>query len=63
MTAAKNGYLESFKLLFDLGAHFYVTSAKLNNVLHNAIISENEELIKFVAWSDAENSSGYYLHN
>ena len=40
--AAKGGHIDSFKLLFDLGANLYVTNSKLNNVLHFAIMSEKE---------------------
>ena len=63
LTSARSGFISSFKQLFALGANFYVTCGKLNNALHYANMSENEDLVKFVSWSDAENSSGYYLHN
>ena len=42
-----------------MGANFFASCSKLNNALHYAVMSENEKLIKFVAWSDAENSSGF----
>lgn len=63
LAAAKSGFYTSFKQLFDLGANFYMTTAKMNNVQHNAVRSENDELVKFISWTDAENSSGYYLHH
>ncbi len=63
LTTAKSGFLNTFKLIFDIGCNFYSTCAKLNNALHYANMSENEELVRFISWSDAENSSGYYLHN
>eukprot|EP00347_Sterkiella_histriomuscorum_P015552 403356602 len=61
LTAAKHGHLQSFKILFNMGANFYATCSKLNNALHYAIMSENEKLIQFVSWSDAENSTGQGL--
>jgi ankyrin repeat protein len=63
LISSKVGFINTFKLIFNLGCNFYATCSKLNNALHYANMSENEELVKFISWSDAENSTGYYLHN
>ncbi|CDW77266.1 ankyrin repeat [Stylonychia lemnae] len=64
LTSAQHGHLECFQALFKMGANFYGQCAKLNNALHYGIMSENEKLIQYISWSDAENSTGYgYMHN
>ncbi|CDW82442.1 ankyrin repeat [Stylonychia lemnae] len=50
--AAKYNNLNCVNFLFENGANLYAIDNKMENILHNAIHNENEELIKFLVKKD-----------
>jgi len=52
LAATKYNNYECVTMLHESGANLYVTDNKMQNVLHYAIINENERLIKFLISKD-----------
>ena len=55
LLAARSNHMEIFKqLILEHEAECYVNDIRLNNVLHYAVINENEEMVNFIVRADAE---------
>lgn len=54
--AAKRNQYYFFKTLASHGANMYVNCNKLLNVLHYAVLNENEKMIELIVFSDAESN-------
>lgn len=49
MIAARHGHINAFKKLLELGANFFLTCSKLNNILHYGLKGGNEALVRFIS--------------
>eukprot|EP00347_Sterkiella_histriomuscorum_P006025 403354358 len=54
LIAAKHNNFEILKLLINDGVNVYTQCSKLQNCLHYAVLNNNEEMIKYLIFADAE---------
>jgi ankyrin repeat protein len=52
--AARDDNFELFRKLLNRRVNIHIQDDRMNNVLHYAVINENEEMVKMIMWAEAE---------